>query len=220
MRSSQVIFSESLRESHPVSRASIAHRSAVYGAGVNDADYTTQPTMNGRRVTCSAYETWRGMLKRAYEPKFRSRFPTYVPASVCSEWHSFMEFRSWWIANHVGGWQIDKDLLVVGNKCYGPATCIYVPGWLNNFTIASGSARGNYPLGVCFDRSTGKLRSTCSNPLTGKQELVGHFTDPAEAHAAWRVRKLSIAEQLKPGMDEIDPRIYPNAVRIINQEAV
>ena len=40
--------------------------------------------------------------------------------------------------------------------------------------------------------------------------------DAAQAHQAWRNRKLKIAAELKSKMDDIDVRIYPRIIEIIS----
>ena len=190
-------------------------RKPLYGIGVNDADYMTNPMANGVMLWDPAYKAWSNMLKRAYSPRFHEKQPTYSDVTVCKEWHSFSAFREWWLDNYREGFSLDKDLLLVGNKEYSPNACIYVPRWLNNFTIDSGALRGEFPIGVSIRKQAGKYRSRCRNPITGKLCYLGCFTTPEEAHEAWLNYKLALADQLKPAMDAIDKRIHPNVVTII-----
>lgn len=187
----------------------------VYWIGVNDADYVVEPIINGRRVRCPAYMSWMRMLTRCYSEKYHHRYPTYIGVKVCDEWLSFMAFRKWWVENHVDGWQLDKDLLS-DNRIYSPEACIFVPNWLNSFTIDSGVAGGGLPIGVGFDKSVGKFKARCRHPF-GRQEHLGHFSTPDEDHAAWLARKLEIANELKRLMDDIDARIFPRVIEIISR---
>lgn len=57
----------------------------VYGVGINDADYVTQPTVNGGRGSCLFYQTWRSMIERCYSLKRLKKFPSYLGCSVCEE---------------------------------------------------------------------------------------------------------------------------------------
>ena len=211
----RVELSLHLEKNYPTNKSSIARRKPVYGVGENDADYITAPMANGKPIKDPAYVAWASMLMRAYAQKYHARYPTYSDITVCSEWHSFRAFRAWWLANYREDWQLDKDLLTVGNREYGPDTCIYIPVWINTFTVDRGAARGGFPIGACLHNQTGLYKSECSNPITGKRHYLGCFTTPEEAHEAWIKCKLSLAEQLKPDMDAIDPRIYNNAVAII-----
>lgn len=204
-----------IEANYPATAISIANRKPVYGIGLNDADYAVRPVVNGVRLLDPAYIAWADMLNRAYDPKYHARHPTYSDITVCSEWHSFRAFRAWWLANYREDWQLDKDLLTVGNREYGPDACIYIPGWLNSFTIDSAASRGELPIGVSFCNQTGRYRSRCCNPITGKRRYLGRFTEPEAAYSAWLRSKLDLADQLKPEMDAIDQRIYNNAVAII-----
>ena len=190
-------------------------RKPLFGVGTNDADYVTTPTVDGVSLRDPAYRAWVNMLIRAYDPKFHDKHPTYSDVTVCKEWHSFSAFRAWWLDNYKEGFSLDKDLLVPGNREYGPDACVYVPQWLNNFTIDRGAGRGELPIGVCLNKLAGKYQSNCSNPITGKSHTLGYFTTPEEAHETWLNFKLSIADRLKKEMDRMDKRIYNNVRTII-----
>ena len=190
-------------------------RKPLYGVGVNDAHYATQPMVNGVTLMDPAYRAWANMLARSYDPKFHEKQPTYVGVTVCKEWHSFSAFRAWWLTSYRDGFQCDKDLLAIGNREYSPWSCLYIPGWLNKFTTDCGALRGELPIGVSFCNQTGLYQSHCCNQITGKQHKLGRFTTPKAAHDAWLRYKLELAAQLKPEMDAIDHRIYPNVISII-----
>ena len=212
---SKVELSLWIEANYPRNKSSIAMRKPLFGIVLNDADYMTTPTVNGVMLWDPAYRAWCNMLKRACDKKFHEKQPTYSDVTVCKEWHSFSAFRNWWLENYREGYSLDKDLLVVGNREYGPSACVYVPRWLNNLTTDRGASRGELPIGVSFCKQTGKYRSECNNPITGKRCYLGCFTTPESAHDAWLNYKLNLAEQLKPDMDAIDSRIHNNVVTII-----
>ena len=204
-----------IEANYPATAVSISMRKPRYGVGWHDADYTTTPMINGKLIEDPAYRSWSNMLQRAYSKRYQEKQPTYIGVTVCNEWLKFSSFREWWLENHVDGRELDKDLLAAGNREYGPGKCIYVPRWLNAFTTDSGASRGELPIGVCIYKPNGKYHSHCRNPITGKLRNLGYFTTPAAAHEAWLKFKLELAAQLKPDMDAIDQRIYPNVVTII-----
>ena len=204
-----------IEANYPRNKSSVAMRKPLFGICLNDVDYATQPTINGKYAVDPAYRAWANMLDRAYNPKFHEKQPTYAGVTVCKEWHSFSAFRTWWLSNYREDCQLDKDLLVVGNREYGPDVCVYIPSRLNAFTIDCGASRGNLPIGVSICKTTGKYKAQCSNPITGKNRNLGRFTTLESAHEAWIKCKLELAAQLKPEMDAIDKRIYPNVVTII-----
>lgn len=188
----------------------------VHGFGINDADYAVSPRINGRQSMCAAYSAWKGMIARAYSKKFHARYPTYSGVAVCEEWRSFMRFKAWWIDNHVDGWHLDKDLLT-HSRTYSPESCLYVPSWLNLFTIDCGAARGVWPVGVSRDNRTKRFQARCRNPSTGMEEYLGYFGTKEEAHGKWLERKLQIAFEFKVEMDAIDERIYCRVIDIIKE---
>lgn len=169
----------------------------VYGVGVNDADYPVTRKENGKRVwICPYYKTWAGMLERGYSGKYKKRYPTYEGVTVCVEWHSFMNFRSWMETQDWEGKELDKDILVQGNKVYSLDACVFVDGGVNSFLLDSAATRGEWPIGVCWHEQSQKFQSNCSNPFTKKMEYLGLFHCPQEAHHAWKKRKHELACQL------------------------
>lgn len=170
----------------------------ICGIGVNDADYpvTLHSAINGKYEqlwVCPFYETWKGMIHRCYSAKKQSRRPTYIGCAVISEWHSFSIFRIWMLNQKWEGNHLDKDILFPGNKVYSPDTCIFVSQKINAFITDCGSVRGEWPAGVSWNKSARKFQAGCQNPFTGRNEYLGVFTCPEEAHEAWRHRKNELA---------------------------
>ena len=191
-------------------------RSMIFGFGVNDADYMVSTILIDGYVKCPAYTAWKDMIMRCYSQKYQEKRPTYIGVTVCDEWRSFMAFRKWWVENNKAGFELDKDILG-DSRTYSPNSCIYVPSWLNTFTIDNRPNRGRFPIGVDYRKETNSFRSLCRNPATGKREHIGDFKTPKSAHLAWRKRKLEIASGLKVDMDAIDKRIYPRVVEMIKR---
>ncbi len=173
----------------------------VYGVGINDADYHTRKCLkvDGKWKAvwvCPFYSTWKKMLERCYSDKLQNRHPTYVGCSVVEEWKTFSKFKSWMEQQDWKGKQLDKDLLVHSNKIYGPDYCVFVDRTVNNFVTESTATRGEWPIGVHWDKGKKKFRAGCSNPFTKKMEKLGRFTCPNEAHNAWLKRKRELAHEL------------------------
>lgn len=177
----------------------------ICGVGINDADYIVQPTVNGKRVWCQFYRVWKNMLVRCYDVKFQATNPTYKGCRVCDEWLTFSKFKSWMETQSWQGKQLDKDLLVSGNNIYSPDTCVFVDKETNIFTTDRGAARGDWPLGVSFNKCAKKFVSYCNNPFTRKREHLGYFDYPDQAHKAWQAKKHEYACQLADLQD--DPRV-------------
>lgn len=165
----------------------------VYGVGINDADYTVETKIDGIRGICPFYSRWQNMMKRCYNLSYKSKNTTYMDCTVCEEWKYFMTFRAWMIEQDWEGKELDKDLLLPGNKVYGPEYCIFIPHSLNVFTVARESGRGLWPLGVSKKECERKFKASCQNPFIGKAEILGYFESPEEAHEAWKSRKHELA---------------------------
>ena len=111
----------------------------------------------------------------------------------------WMEQQDW------HGKSLDKDIIVPRSKLYSPETCAFVLQATNKFVTAREACRGDYPIGVDLFKRTGKYRAKCKNPFTGKQEHLGYFSTPEEAHEAWRKRKHELAQLV--AATESDPRV-------------
>ena len=183
----------------------------VYGVGVNDANYVTQKyeTVEGKRKQvwiCPFYRTWRSMIERCYSEKWHSHH-TYLDCVVCDEWLVFSNFKTWmeqqdWEGNH-----LDKDLLIRGNRVYSPSTSMFVHPKVNIFITDHGKARGDYMIGVYWDKNAGKFKSQCCNPFTKKKEYLGYFTDEREGHLAWKNKKHEFACMLAESEYVSDSRL-------------
>lgn len=179
-------------------------RKLVYGVGINDADYVVQITVtegyvNGKRKqkkvwVCPFYETWRCMLRRCFSEKLKADSPTYKDVTCCQEWLTFSNFKRWMETQDWEGKQLDKDIIFPNNKVYSPETCAFVFGVTNTFVVASDASRGEYPLGVTWNKKERKFQAQCKNPFTKKNEYLGLFSCPYEAHEAWRKRKHELAQ--------------------------
>lgn len=182
----------------------------VQGIGVNDADYsvTKYTLVNGtRRQTwrCPYYEKWSSMLKRCYSNSTLTHGPSYHGCSVCEDWLRFSTFKTWMEAQDWEGKQLDKDLLVRGNKVYSPENCIFVSQQINTFVIESNAIRGEYPIGASWDKKYEKFKSQIKNPFTGKRQHLGYYNTPMAAHDEWLKYKHMFARLL--AKEESDVRV-------------
>ena len=187
----------------------------VFGVGVNDLPYRAQvweelPKNGGKRIrksvfTCKYYATWKHMLERCYSKKYLERYPTYIGTSVCSEWLYASAFKKWMEQQDWRDKSLDKDIIAPKSKLYSPETCAFVLPATNSFVTASNASRGEYPIGVSLHKRTGRYQAQCGNLFSGKQESLGYFSAPEEAHEAWRKRKHELA-QLQAAR-ESDPRV-------------
>ncbi len=182
----------------------------VCGVGVNDADYVVRPKgPDGKGRICAYYDVWRSMLTRAYCQKLQARQPTYIGVTVCEEWHSFMAFRAWMEAQDWEGKQLDKDIIVPGNKVYSPATCAFVSREINMLLNDRAASRGEWPIGVYWHGASNKFRAQIKED--GEKRHLGSFDIPEAAHLAWRKAKVRIVRHAARECD--DPRVSTGLLR-------
>lgn len=182
----------------------------LYGIGVNDVDYKigTCLMVDGKKkciTTCPFYKVWQQMLRRCYDKKRLEAYPSYIGCSVVEEWFSLSTFKAWMEQQDWQGKQLDKDLLVRGNKEYGPDTCLFVAVKVNTFITENKASKGDHPVGVCWSKNEKKFVATCNETSTGKIKNLGYFTDPQEAHQAWLTFKLEQAKIL--ASEQTDERV-------------
>mgnify|MGYP007124213904 CR=1 FL=1 len=146
------------------------------------------------------------MIKRCYSSKVQQKRQTYIGCSVCEEWKYFSNFKQWYDTNYKEGFDLDKDILVEGNKIYSPDTCCFVPHYLNSVLLDCGKARGDLPLGVTRNRNT--YRAHC-NDGNGNRQFK--YVKSLEEAVTWYsiTKKRVVFEQVQRALDEgaIDQRI-------------
>ena len=164
----------------------IGKRSLVYGVGVNDWDGNIW--VDGKNI--KEYVLWRNMLQRCFSEKFKQSDPTYEGVTCSKEWllmTGFVKDVSQMNGYGLKGWQLDKDILQKGNKLYSKDTCCFVPLEVNMLLTKSSKTRGEWPVGVCFHKASGKL--TAKLNINGKIKHLGLFSTPEEAFQAYKTAK-------------------------------
>ncbi len=168
----------------------------VWGVGINDADY---PVGQGK---CPIYSIWLAMMQRCYSPKRLKMNPTYQGCSVHPAWHRFSDFKSWVEQQAWQGKVLDKDILVAGNKQYGPDTCLFVTQAVNSLLNTQPNKNRAGALGV---RKYAEGRYRVSIRKSRKHQHVGVFSSEAAAAQAYRTAKA--AWILEVASKESDPRV-------------
>lgn len=150
------------------------------------------------------YRVWSAMMDRCYNSKTQTKHPTYKDCKVCSEWHTFSNFEKWFNENYVEGWQLDKDLLVKGNREYAPSKCCFLPLAVNSFLTSKKTLRGRYVIGVSKSCDNKKFIATlgCLN-----KPHLGTFDTEAEAFNAYKIAKELRAKEIA---DEWKDRLPSN----------
>ena len=53
---------------------------------------------NGKST--KAYEVWKKMLQRCYDPYYINKYPSYIDCYVCDEWLCFQNFAKWFYKHY------------------------------------------------------------------------------------------------------------------------
>tara|TARA_R110000772_G_scaffold243191_1_gene355959 strand:+ start:108 stop:755 length:648 start_codon:yes stop_codon:yes gene_type:complete len=174
----------------PANKISLSKRRKCHGVGINDSAYITQMRVNGNYTICPYYRKWIDMLNRCYSKKFHLKNATYIGCTVCDEWLSFLSFKQWMSTQDWKGNDLDKDLLVQGNKIYSPGTCLFVSPRVNRIIGSKIKRKENIKKGASYIEKLGKFSS--SYYLNGKSHYLGLFNSEDEAHEEYKKVKYRI----------------------------
>jgi len=184
----------------------IGKRSLVFGVGVND--WVGKVEVGGKLIW--EYRLWANMIKRCFYQKYKQKKPTYNDVTCSKDWLSmtkFIEDVSQMKGFSLDGWELDKDIIQKGNKLYSKDTCCFVPLEVNLLLVKCDNSRGEYPVGVCFDKYAGKFKAQLT--INGKVKHLGRFNT---AEQAFQVYKLAKEAQIKAVADKwkdlLDERVF------------
>jgi hypothetical protein len=151
------------------------------------------------------YILWNSLFFRCYSEKHITRYPSYYGCSVSKEWHNFQNFSKWYNDNYIEGFHLDKDILIKGNKIYGPDTCCFVPEEINYLFEKCKRLRGDLPIGV----SKNKKRFMAYVSKKKERHYLGTFDTKEEAFHNYKIAKedyiKKVADKWK---DKINTKVY------------
>ena len=172
---------------------------SVYGFGYLGVDKEgnvpkAYESKDGKSVHTWEANKWSKMLIGCFDDKYKEKYPTYKDVTCCDRWLCFANFlEDLEILKQEYNWDndiklnLDKDILYKGNKVYSLENCILVPNWINNLFIKSNASRGEYPIGVSYNKASKKYQALCS--INGKRKGLGYFITPEEAFNAYKTAK-------------------------------
>lgn len=146
------------------------------------------------------------MLDRCYNPKAWKKRPNYIDCKVCDRWLDFQNFAH--DVNNMAGWnakdreglyyELDKDILIEGNKVYSPETCLLVPRIINQWGCIREYTRKPHKNG----------RYRIQYPLWGEQVHLGYVGTLEEAKELYKDCKYtSLVEYVLYYKDTLDKRL-------------
>lgn len=165
--------------------------------GIND--YPSNVSIKGLHLPF--YSCWSAMLKRVVKTRGYSKNTT-----ICEDWKSLSNFKIWFDANYVEGFELDKDLLVPGNQHYSPDCCCFVSGYINNLIKGSRVNEGEYPQGVNKKREGVFCAQMRKN---GKRVHIGYYRSVQAASVAYQnARAAHVAVELRKHKQEMPERLF------------
>lgn len=188
--------SNHLYGAHGCDKCQIDYRkNKIFGVGINDL-YESHS---------KCFIVWYSMLRRCYSKVYRTRFHAYDKCVVCEEWLTYSNFKRWFDENYVEGWHLDKDILSLDKKEYGPSTCCFVPRVINN-AVAIQRKDKDLPYGV-HKRELKKGTKFYTQVDRTKTSIM--FDTSEEAYLFFIELKnkqiRNLAEQFR---DTLSPRVY------------
>ena len=144
-----------------------------------------------------ANRTYHNMYSRCYRECYKKDNPSYEGVTMCDDWLDDPEEFFEWMAEEFyivddEKMDLDKDILVKGNKLYSPETCCFVPHRINLYF----EKLTREPV---FQEKTGKYRMDVM--IDGKNIRIGLFDTEEEAKLAYIKYKeadlISLANEYK-----------------------
>lgn len=135
------------------------------------------------------YNLWLGLFNRCYADYQLERRPSYKGCTVDERWHDYQEFAKWCDEHKYSdlGYQLDKDILIKGNKIYSPETCCFVPREINMLFVSAARARGEFPQGVHYYKPLDKYKAIVR--INGKHKQLGYHDTPEQAYEVYKREK-------------------------------
>ena len=189
-----------------------------YGVDKNGNVPKTKEFKDGKLCSTWEYNKWMNMLKRCFDNKYKEKRPTYKDTACCERWLYFANFlEDFEILKQEYSWNeneklnLDKDILHKGNKIYSLENCVLVPDYINSLFIKRDAKRGEYPIGVCYNKGAKKYQAFCS--INGKQISLGLYNTPEEAFNAYKQAKENeikriVNDCVSKGFITKDSRLY------------
>jgi len=183
----------------------------VKGIGTKGMVY---PSRKDRQIL-DEYAVWQDMLWRC-APEFLLLRPTYT-GTTCSENFAYYPYFYEWCNKQKGfnnvdengkKWNLDKDILLKGNRLYHEDLCVFVPARINMLFVKSNKTRGDCPLGVHWDSGRGKFKAACSIGKN-KGKFLGRFKSKEEAFQVYKTFKEALIKEVaNEYKEQLDYRAY------------
>lgn len=134
------------------------------------------------KIKCKSFRQWNDMIIRATNEDFKNRSHTYKDCTVSENFKDFNYFHNWCLCQKGYGldnFELDKDILIKGNKHYSEDTCCFVPREINTQFVKANKNRGEFPIGVTKVKSTGRYRTQVYRKRLGRYTSTSSSAEEA-----------------------------------------
>lgn len=144
---------------------------------------------------------WKDIVKRTTAGSYaQSKLNTYVGCTLDERFKSYQYFNEWY-KRQIGFdlmYEVDKDLLVKGNKHYSPELCTLLPKIINGTLCNSKRARGDLPVGVTLHGQNDMYVARCRYVEDGerKRKTIGYYKTPEDAFQGYKAFKEAYLKRL------------------------
>ena len=165
----------------------------IYGIGINDLHYNVNIGGRGQQERCPFYLKWKDLIRRCYHDKFKESEKSYSEATTCDEWIRASIFKGWMESKNWKGNHLDKDLLIPGNKVYGPDTCVFIPSFLNQVIKSPPNPCDEFNIGVRERVSKSGVKTFYTAKVNSGDFIYNSktFETAQEAHINWQNMKIA-----------------------------
>ena len=160
--------------------------------------------MTEKELENKAKSVWDGIKYRCKVGR-----KNYEDCEICEEWEIFENFKKWYMEHYYEVYgcdmEVDKDILIPGNRIYSPETCMIVPQRINEL-FRTFSNKYNLPSGIVLlkkDVKNGRYRVTYSGNFLGYFKTI---KDACIAHEY--AKKGAINEVAKTYKKDLPQYVY------------
>ena len=147
-------------------------------------------TVDATGIRYRSYFVWKSMLTRCYSDAYHRIFPAYKGCVVDSTWLLYSNFKKWYDSTYPKNgikYQLDKDILLQGNKVYSSTTCCWVPGNINK--LLSYKKAKSSKTGITCYKNSFKIR--VNDPIKNIRKVITTNTY-SEAEEIYKLEKTKI----------------------------
>ena len=164
--------------------------------------------------THSSYKFWVRMFRRVFDEK-QGYNKAYKDVVICKGWLNFQNFARWCeeqkylnaVDDKGKHYQLDKGILVKGNRIYSPETCCFVPQKVNALLISVKASRGKFPIGVTYCKRDKVYKAILSR--NGSVITLGQSKDVEKSFQLYkRAKENYIEEVAEYWKGRIDEKVY------------